>query len=71
VRVRAAAARAERRRPGLHRHHCRSEEHWLSFCVPAVDAVFGTLPASAAAVPITPLAARQKDRMRKEAGLAS
>jgi hypothetical protein len=26
-------------------HHCRSEEHWLSFTVPGVDALFGTLPA--------------------------
>ena len=52
------------------RHHCRSEEHWLAFCIPAVDAVFGTLPASAASVPVTPLAARQKARMRSKADAA-
>lgn len=53
-----------------HRHHCRSEEYWLAFCIPAVDAVFGTLPVSAASVPVTPLAARQKDRMRTKADAA-
>ncbi|KAK9845877.1 hypothetical protein WJX81_004879 [Elliptochloris bilobata] len=61
-------AKAVRRHHML--HHCRSEEYWLAFCVPAVDAIFNTLPASASAVSVTPLAARQKDRMRGKADTA-
>jgi sterol desaturase/sphingolipid hydroxylase (fatty acid hydroxylase superfamily) len=37
-------------------HHCRNEEYWLSFILPAVDGLFGTLPQRGAAVPLTPMA---------------
>lgn len=36
-------------------HHTRSEENWLAFSVPQVDALFGTLPAPAT-VRQTPMA---------------
>lgn len=37
-------------------HHCRNEEYWLSFTLPAVDAWFGTLPAAPGSVPLTAMA---------------
>jgi hypothetical protein len=39
-------------------HHCRNEEFWLSFTLPAVDQLFGTLPARGSSIPLTPLARR-------------
>lgn len=39
-------------------HHCRNEGYWLSFSLPAVDGLFGTLPGAAAAVPLSDLARR-------------
>ena len=37
-------------------HHCRNEDYWLSFSLPAVDGLFGTLPRSASAVPLSDMA---------------
>lgn len=37
-------------------HHLRNEGHWLSFCLPSVDGLFGTLPDRPSDVPMTPMA---------------
>jgi hypothetical protein len=37
-------------------HHMRNEDYWLSFSAPAVDALFGTLPARGSSVPLTAMA---------------
>ena len=55
-RPRSALLRGLRRHHML--HHLRNEGAWLSFSIPAVDALFGTLPARASDVPLTPMARR-------------
>eukprot|EP00877_Chromochloris_zofingiensis_P009605 jgi/Chrzof1/4899/Cz15g03180.t1 len=37
-------------------HHCRNEDYWLSFSIPAVDQLFGTRPSTGSSVPITTMA---------------
>lgn len=39
-------------------HHMRNEDYWLSFSAPAVDKLFGTLPAGGTSVPLTDMARR-------------
>ncbi|KAI8468405.1 MAG: hypothetical protein J3K34DRAFT_522960 [Monoraphidium minutum] len=39
-------------------HHMRNEDYWLSFSLPAVDLLFGTLPPTSAAVPLSDMARR-------------
>ncbi|KAF8072613.1 hypothetical protein HT031_000273 [Scenedesmus sp. PABB004] len=48
---RSAYLRAVRRHHQL--HHLRNEDYWLSFTLPAVDRLFGTLPARGSAVPLS------------------
>jgi sterol desaturase/sphingolipid hydroxylase (fatty acid hydroxylase superfamily) len=56
-------------------HHCRNEDYWLSFTAPAVDAWFGTLPASPSSVPLTTMARKghtaNAGASSRKAGLAS
>jgi hypothetical protein len=50
-------------------HHCRSEDHWLAFTVPQVDALFGTLPDSSQRLPaMTPMARRAAESWRRNGG---
>jgi hypothetical protein len=62
----ASYLRAVRRHHIL--HHCRSEEHWLAFTVPQVDALFGTLPGGEGKglPPITPMARRAAAAWKQE-----